>query len=261
VKRRAFLTSGAAVAGGIGLLPWPGDRAGASTPDREPVDHLLPGTEHETPVYAFGDESGPTGLVVGGVHGDERSGYLAAERILEWELTAGRLVILPRANRVAIEAGTRHGEGGDLNRKFPPGETPTTPVARAIWDFVERTDPAVAMDLHSSWGLYRWHAGSVGQAVFSTDFGGTREAARAAVAALNETVVPWYMPLHDYHLGSVIEGTAPLLAHKVAGDLGSPAYVVETTDYLVDARTGARWTERTAAELLDRHGIERRGAQ
>jgi predicted deacylase len=261
VKRRAFLAGGAAAAAAVGGVSPLGGRADVTAPEREPVDRLLPGTDHETPVYALGSGSGPTGLVVAGVHGDERSGYLAAERILEWDLRAGRLVVLPRANRVAIDRGTRHGEGGDLNRQFPPGETPTTDLARAVWNLVERVDPDVVTNLHSSTGLYRRHAEFVGQALFPTAAGDAVAVARETVGVLNDAVVPWYMPLHDYRLGNVLRGTAPLLAHKVGGDLGRPAYIVETTEFLLDPRAGARWTERAATEVLARHGIARRGTR
>jgi predicted deacylase len=258
VNRRTFLASAAATAAGLGAGLSVAGGQGEALPTREPTERLLAGTDHETPVYELaGDEPGPTALVVGGMHGDERSGYLAAERVLDWTIDAGRLVVLPRANQVAIEHDTRHGEGGDLNRKFPPGQAPTTELARAIWDLTERTNPDVALNLHSSKGIYGTHAEFVGQAIFPTEAGDAPRVAAAVVEALNGSVVPWYMPLHDFARGNVLSGTAPLFAHKVGGDLERPAYIVEVTEYLLDAETGARWTERAAAELLARHGIER----
>lgn len=260
MRRRAFLSGGAAAAAlglGFGTLPARSDAADRS---RDPVDTLLPGTEHETPVYAIeGDRDGPTALVVGGMHGDERSGYLAAEAMLEWSVDAGRVVVLPRANRVAIRRNSREGRGGDLNRKFPPGEEPTTELARAIWSLVERESPDVVVNLHSSKGIYRTHAEFVGQAIFPTAVGEASTVAREVVRMLNDAVVPWYMPLHGFRAGDALSGTAPLLAHKVGGDLGRPAYIVEVTEFLLDAAAGARWTERAAEELLARHGIERTG--
>lgn len=258
MERRTVLAGGAAVAGaGLGL-GWPGDsgRAGA-TPDRTPAETILEGTAHETTVYVVdGSTDGPTALLVGGMHGDERSGYLAAERLLDRPVESGRLVVLPRANRVAIERDTRRGPSGDLNRQFPPGEDPPTDLARAIWDLVERHEPDVAANLHSSRGIYRVHARAVGQALFPTVAGDARSVAATVVETLNDEVVPWYMPLHEFRRANALGGTAPLFAHKVGGDAGTPAYIVEVTEFLLDARTGARWTERAVAELLAHHGVE-----
>ncbi|WP_255194906.1 M99 family carboxypeptidase catalytic domain-containing protein [Halorarius litoreus] len=258
MQRRAFLAAGATAAGvALGV-----SRSTAGTPGmrREPTGVLMAGTPHETPVYVVeGDSAGPTAVVVGGMHGDERSGYLAAERVADWSVDAGRLVVLPRANRVAIERDTRRGEGGDLNRQFPPGARPTTALARGIWDRLVEAEPDVVVNLHSSKGIYGTHQEFVGQAVFPTAAGDAVAVAEETVATLNDAVVPWYMPLHDFLVGNVLHGTAPLLTHKVGGDLGRPAYIVEATEFLVDPETGARWTERAATELLTRHGLERTG--
>lgn len=256
MQRRTFLAGGAAAAGLAVGVPRR-DRA-TTGPARDPAGTLMAGTPYETPVYVVDGESpGPTAVVVGGMHGDERSGYLAAEQVAEWTLEAGRLVVVPRANQVAIERDERRGPSGDLNRQFPPGERPTTDLARAIWDRVATADPDVAVNLHSSRGIYRTHAESVGQAVFPTEAGDAVAVAGRVVETLNDAVVPWYMPFHEFLVGTPLRGTAPLFAHKVGGDLGRPAYIVEVTEFLLDAETGARWTERATAELLARHGVQR----
>jgi predicted deacylase len=256
MRRRTFLAGGAAA---TGLLLGVPDRDRAVTgPSRDPAGTLLPGTPSETPVYVIeGETAGPTAVVVGGMHGDERSGYLAAERIVEWTPEAGRIVVIPRANRVAIERDTRRGPTGDLNREFPPGETPTTDLARAIWDRLVEAEPDVVLNLHSSKGIYGTHQEFVGQAIFPTAAGDAVSVAGRVTDTLNDEVVPWSMPFHDFRVGNTLHGTAPLLAHKVGGDLGVPAYIVEVAEYLVDPETGAAWTERAATELLANHGITR----
>lgn len=257
MRRRTVLAGGATVAGaGLGLGRPRAGRLAAAAPGREPSETILPGTDHETPVYVVeGSSDGPTALLVGGMHGDEPSGYLAAERLLERSVQAGRLVVLPRANRVAIKRDAREGASGDLNRQFPPGEEPTTELARAIWALVARHEPDVAANLHSSKGIYRVHSRSVGQAIFPTVAGDARAVAAAVVETLNDEVVPWYMPLHEFRWANALAGTAPLFAHKVGGDAGTPAYIVEVTKFLLDARTGAQWIERGVAELLAHHGL------
>lgn len=265
MRRRTFLARSAAGATGAALVGL-GVRGAVSDPSA--VDSLgdaragllLEGTDHETPIYVReGAEPGPTAVVIGGLHGDEVAGYRAAERVAGWEFEAGTVVALPRANRVAIERGDRHGVGGDLNRQFPPGGRPGTDLARAIWEFVAGHDPDVVLDLHESQGIYGVHAGLVGQVLFPGAVGDAPAHADEVVALLNEEVVPWYMPFHDYHRGNDLRGTAPLLAHKVVADLGRPSYIVETTDYLLDVETRSRWSARGAAELLARHGLRPRG--
>jgi predicted deacylase len=219
---------------------------------------LLAGTRYATPVVTVdGPQEGPTVVVVGGLHGDERAGYRTAEEVAAADVAAGRLVAVPRANRPAIEADRREGVGGDLNRQFPPNETPTTRLARALWEVVADADPDVVLDLHRSTGIYRVHRGSVGQAVFPTVTGDATAYATAAVEHVNRTEVPWYMPAHDYTQANRIDGTAPLLVHKVAADLGVAGYIVETTNFLVALDTQIDWGRAIAEHLLRSHGLVR----
>lgn len=257
MRRRSVLAAGAALAG-LAVAGTRPDRAAVTPP--EPVGTILAGTRHETPVYEIeGDADGPTAVVIGGVHGDERSGYLAAERVLEWSLATGRLVVVPRANQVAIQRNSREGVGGDLNRQFTPGQPAGTRLARALWARIEDADPDVVLNLHSSKGIYGFHPEFVGQALFPSEVGDAVPHVEEVVSLLNEQVVPWHMPYHDFSMGNVVRGSAPLLAHKVNTDLERPAYIVEVTKFLLDSETGARWTERAVAELLDRHGLVRAG--
>jgi hypothetical protein len=263
MKRRTYL-SGAATALGISSLAVGGHgqisvRAAAGDTSPEPAYMLLEGTQYATEVYVKdAPEPGPTAIVVGGIHGDERSGYYAAEAVSRWQFDAGRIVVLPRANRPAIEAGTREGVHGDLNRKFPPNEKPTTKLARAIWnDVVLRHDPDLLIDLHRSIGIYKFHQSFVGQAIYPTDIGDAPSNAVETVEFLNKEYVPWYMPYHDFKRGNIMYGSHPLLAHKVGGDLGQPAYIVETTLFLTDLDTRVEWTKGAAEKLLSLHDINR----
>lgn len=268
MKRRTYL-SGAVTAVGLSmpvvgseLAPAIGvsDRPNGDTTEKtQPTSVLLEGTNYETELYVIeGEEAGPTGIVVGGVHGDERSGYRAAEAVSRWQFDAGRVVVLPRANRPAISENTRHGVGGDLNRQFPIGEEPTTKLARAIWnDVVLRYEPDFLLDLHRSKGIYEVHQEFVGQVIFPTNAESAPSNATETVDLLNEEHVPWYMPYHEFKLGNTLYGTSPLLAHKAGGDLGISAYIVETARFLTDLDTRIEWTTVAAESLLSLHGIER----
>ncbi|WP_267643088.1 succinylglutamate desuccinylase/aspartoacylase family protein [Haloarchaeobius amylolyticus] len=267
MQRRTFLRRAlaglAATAVGFGGLGGFGGRDETMATAQPAADDrtrgtLLPGTTYETPVVTIdGGQPGPTAVVVGGLHGDERSGYRAAGAVAEWSFEAGTVVVLPRANQPAIRRGTRENDNGDLNRQFTPGEEPATKLARAIWSLVEEHDPDVVLDLHRSRGIYRLHPRNVGQAIFPTAAGDATANAEATCTHLNETQVPWSMPLHDFTTGPAMGGGSPLLAHKVGAELGTPAYVVETTTFLTDLGTRVDWTTAAAEHLLAQHGLDR----
>ncbi|WP_435153474.1 M99 family carboxypeptidase catalytic domain-containing protein [Haladaptatus sp. DFWS20] len=257
MRRRAFLAAAGALSVGGLSASIANSRLAVQTPP-DPAYTILSGTKHETEVFVRNRGDGPTALVVGGMHGDEKSGYRAATAITRWQVSGGTLVVLPKANQAAIRANRREGENGDLNRKFPTGETPETELARAIWGVVSRHDPDVLLDLHRSIGIYGYHESSVGQVIWPTDAGRASDHAKRTAERLNDAVVPWSMPLHEFRLGGEITGSRPMLVHKFAGDLGRPGYIFETTAFLLDLGTRVRWTKRAAEELLSHHGIERR---
>ncbi|MFC5367573.1 succinylglutamate desuccinylase/aspartoacylase family protein [Salinirubrum litoreum] len=255
LARVGTLAAGAVCASGTTTADTGDDTP--QTPTRDGT--ILPGTRHETPVYLVeSDGSGPTVFVIGGIHGDERSGARAASRIARWEIDAGRLVVVPRANRVALARNTRAGVGGDLNRAFPPEGRPETELARALWDEVVARDPDVLVDCHSSRGIYGLHREYVGQAVFPAADGRSPQRADRAVAATNEAVVPWSMPFHEFERGNLLSGDDPLLAHRAVVH-GVASYLVETTRFVTDLRTRTDWTVTLVEHLLAQHGIDRAG--
>jgi hypothetical protein len=120
------------------IRPGPGVTRVGLLSDTLPV---LAGTPGDTPVFTLeapaGAAPGGTALVLGGTHGDEPAGYLAAVVLVETaRVTAGRLIVIPRANasgfthNVALEAHpqrfeipTPHGP-----RVFTFGARATNPV-------------------------------------------------------------------------------------------------------------------------------------
>ncbi|SEO79886.1 Succinylglutamate desuccinylase / Aspartoacylase family protein [Halogranum amylolyticum] len=263
MRRRTFLERATATLGGVAAAV--GVTGTVSATQNEPrvaertTSTLLAGTPYETEtVTVDAPEDGPTAFVVGGMHGDEPSGYRAATDVASWDIRAGRIVAVPKANRPAIQRNTRKNDNGDFNRQFPPGSEPNTELARALWGLVADTDPDVVLDLHSSKGIYRTHESFVGQVVFPSSVDPAPGHAREAVDTVNGRVVPWYMPYHRYKHGNLVDGDAPLLMHKVTADLGKPGYLIESTKFLLDPRTAAHWTASLAEQLLASHGIERR---
>ena len=75
------------------------------------------------PIVSIANGSGPTVLVIGGVHGDEPEGQIAAlnlARELRPEQVTGRVVVIPCASPEASRAYTRTWPSGiNFNRSFP----------------------------------------------------------------------------------------------------------------------------------------------
>ncbi len=101
-----------------------------------------------------GEGTGPTALVVGGVHGDEPEGQIAAlnlARETRPEDVHGRLIVIPCASPEASRAYTRLWPGGaNLNRSFPgaPDGPPDGQLADFFTRFlIPRAD--VVVDMHS----------------------------------------------------------------------------------------------------------------
>jgi predicted deacylase len=75
------------------------------------------------PIVSVANGAGPTVVVIGGVHGDEPEGQVAAinlARSLQPEQVTGRVLIVPCASPEASRAYTRTWPSGiDFNRSFP----------------------------------------------------------------------------------------------------------------------------------------------
>ena len=120
---------------------------------------LMPESQWETPLVAtHSGRAGPALLVLGGVHGNEPGGWLAADAVAEWTPRRGSLLVVPRANVIAIGLLERTTEElGDLNRLYPGSfeeDPPMTRMAAHIVDIARRYHVDFVLDLHESWGFY-----------------------------------------------------------------------------------------------------------
>jgi hypothetical protein len=121
---------------------------------------LMAGTRFETPAYIFGTgRLGPIALALGGVHGNEPGGWLAAERaVRQLRPDTGALLVIPRANRVATEVFARTtDEIGDLNRAYPgdPNGMPSQQIAHQIVELIREFRVGIVVDMHESWAFYK----------------------------------------------------------------------------------------------------------
>ena len=119
----------------------------------------MPDTPWETPLtVTHSGRQGPTVLVLGGVHGNEPGGWLAAEQVATWEPMFGSILVIPHANVLAdrmLERTTA--ELGDLNRLYPGAPDADLPMARmanAIIEIAREFEARYLLDMHESWVFY-----------------------------------------------------------------------------------------------------------
>ncbi|HLU48446.1 MAG TPA: succinylglutamate desuccinylase/aspartoacylase family protein, partial [Planctomycetota bacterium] len=185
-----FLILGAFLGVSLSLLVAP------STTEALGSHVLLPGTRFETPVWVVdGASSGPTVLITGGVHGNEIAGALAAMEMSSWPIRRGRLVIVPRANVPALDAGTRATpfepeDLADLNRNFPrqEGDDPRGALAGALWKLVLEVEPDWILDLHEGYGFARTNDDTVGSSIIADPRPEVVDVARRLVATVNAEI-------------------------------------------------------------------------
>jgi hypothetical protein len=129
-------------------------------PEGREVRQLMAGSPQQTSLHVFGSgRPGPIVLALGGVHGNEPGGWLAAERVVDTIRPAtGALLVIPRANRIAVSILERTTTDlGDLNRLYP-GDPDGLPMARMAWEIMETIRAYrvnVLVDMHESWAFYR----------------------------------------------------------------------------------------------------------
>ena len=119
---------------------------------------LQPGERSETLLQVrHSGRQGPTVMILGGVHGNEPGGWLAAEELLSWEPAFGSRIVMPRANTIPTRAMVRtYPELGDLNRLYPgdPNGLPMERIAADIIDVAREFNVKVLLDMHESWAFY-----------------------------------------------------------------------------------------------------------
>jgi len=136
---------------------------------------LLSGTPSETGmVIRHSGVRGPAIMVLGGVHGNEPGGWMAAEEVARWEPKAGSLIVVPNANIRAMNAFVRTFDDiGDLNRLYPGNPESPLLMERMSYAFLETCrefNVEVLLDMHESWAFYAEYppnsgTGALGQTI------------------------------------------------------------------------------------------------
>ena len=189
---------------------------------------LAEGTRFATPYYDNDSgKPGPTVVVVGGMHGNEPAGYMAARRLVDLMPQRGRLIVIPEANRLGIEAKSRTGSHpGDLNRDFPrsKSEGADSVLAKSIWSLVQSVKPDYLFDLHEGYDFHKINKQSVGQSLIYYPTGDAYSMAKAMQSAVNKGISN--KKHHFSLLRYPIKGS---LARAAGLVLGTKAMILETS--------------------------------
>lgn len=190
---------------------------------------LLAGTGWETEgCIADSGQPGPVALILGGVHGNEPAGALAAAQICTFQPVAGKIVVVPRVNRPGLAAKVRYAPdgGGDMNRVYPPRgvATPAERMGAAIIALMEEHRIRLFVDLHEARNFHKLDPSSLGQSLLPADNPASDAMATAAIEAVNREMNEEVKQF--VRLGPPIRRSAAWYAGKY---LGIAAFTVETS--------------------------------
>lgn len=189
---------------------------------------LAAGTKYSTDLYVIkSSKPGPTVLLLGGVHGNETAGYTAANKVKDWNIDKGTLLVMPRVNQRAIARDLRRVSGeADMNRVYPrsAGKKPAHPLASDIWSLVQKYKVDWLMDMHEGFN-YTKRSSSVGQSIIYYPDGQTKIMARQILKDLNKGISTSYKKFSLKK--NPVKGS---LARSSGQHLGVNSIIFETCD-------------------------------
>lgn len=194
------------------------------------VETLAKGTKYATDLYIIeSGKPGPVVMIVGGVHGNEAAGYQAASEVKDWKIKKGTLLVLPKANVLAINKKVRYiSSEGDLNRAFPQSssQSGSNTLSKAIWSALKKHKVEWLMDMHEGYDYYKnTSTSSVGQTLIYYPNSGTKTSVAKIVSTLNQGISTSYkkFTLLQYP----VKGS---LARASGQYLGVKSFIFETCD-------------------------------
>lgn len=233
-------------------------------------------TDRELNVYEItGREEGPTLLIIGGIHGDEPGGYLAADLYADLTLRRGSLIVVPRADIYSIFQNER-GSRGDMNRQFGTEhdhELDAT-IVSVLTELMSEAD--ALLNLHDGSGFYspeweddlrnplRW-----GQTVIiDTKVLTTRDGTKSDLEGLARRVIELAnreIPVNEHRFR--LKNTRTLSEESVhkeqrgsatffaIGQVGIPAFGIETSKEIPDEAKRVEYQVLIINEFLNELGI------
>jgi predicted deacylase len=170
---------------------------------------------------------GPVALILGGVHGNEPAGAVAAESVCAFRPVRGKLVIVPRVNAPGLQQSLRYlPESGDMNRAYPPAgnETPADRMGAEIIGLMNQYQITMLIDLHEARTFHKIDRTSLGQTLLFADNAASTGLAMDTVDAVNlhiaDNVAKFSL------VGHPIRASSAWYAGKF---LGIAAFTVETS--------------------------------
>jgi hypothetical protein len=213
---------------------------------------LSPGTPFETTCFTKrGDEPGPTIVVIGGMHGDEEAGYLAARELVHWRIRRGTLIVVPDGNPPAIRRRVRQWQG-NLNRSFP-GKVKAAPnsLARAaheLWKVVADNRPALLLTLHESRDFHINNPARYGQ-TFTYDFKELQPLFDTALKRANASI-----PIQKHRFLHLVRPFVNCPTYQAWKRLHVPATSIETSRTL-SLTTRLRYQKLAMRGVFDAFGL------
>lgn len=213
---------------------------------------IMEGTPYATKLYEReSGVPGPTVVIIGGLHGNEPAGYLAARRIANWKCLSGRLVVLPEAHIEAIRRKVR-AYPGNMNSLFP-GKADGTAMERLAFEIWRKAvvayRPDVLITLHESLDFHVLDPNRYGQSLVY-DF---RELDPLMQRALDRANPDIPRGLHQFVLfPKAFPGCPTYAAWKF---LRVPATSIETSRTL-DLETRIRYQLMLCMAFLDEFGMD-----
>lgn len=208
-------------------------------------------TQWETPYYIIDSGlDGPTVVLTGGIHGDQPAGFRAAEQIRQWPITKGCLVVIPRVNKLGLEAKSRHVPNvvkahRDLDRNFVTdddgGLSTEGTLASELWSLVSKQNPDWVIDLHEGSQFHVSHRPtkgkkrSHGSSIICEAKGDVAALVDRALTAANSLVVDPSRQFAALDRGPI----AGSFARAASEQLGATSVILETTyqDQPISLRT------------------------
>ncbi len=185
----------------------------------------MSGTPYATEytVKSTQEDYGPKVCVIGGLHGDETAGYLAARRLVNWRITRGTLIVLPEAHKAAIRRNVR-AYPGNMNAMFPgdPNGSDMQRLAHGIWCMIDYHRPGLLVTLHESIGFHKRDPERYGYTLCH-DFSVLNRFFQRCIDRVNPEIAN---PLHRFEIFVEPHETCP--TYCAWSKLGVPATSIET---------------------------------
>lgn len=150
------------------------------------------------PIIIDSGNPGPVLLMIGGTHGNEPAGTIGLEKFISANvhLTRGKIIIVPRVNKIGLELGLRYGFNGfvpiDYNRNYPTSlqksfSNSNSNINSQIINLVNKSD--FILDIHEGWGWNIVNPESLSSGIYPSDTIESKSIGLTIVKRINQTII------------------------------------------------------------------------